>query len=167
MQVVREDQALEDFRVLYEQEYPRLWRALLAWSGSPQVAEDAASEAFAQAIDRTDLRHPAAWIWRVGFRLAGRELGRRRSVVALTDEDDVADDSDVAAMSTATLDLLVGLRTLSDQQRGAVVLTDGFGLSSSQAAQILGTSPTTIRVQAHRARRHLRSSMSTPGGHDR
>jgi RNA polymerase sigma-70 factor (ECF subfamily) len=151
----------EEFRALYEQEFPRLWRALLAWSGSRQVAEDAASEAFAQALGRSDLRDPAAWVWRVGFRLAGRELGRRGSTSPLPEGHDPADPTDRHALSAGTIDLLDGLSVLSHQQRGALVLTAGFGLSSSEAAELLDTTPVTVRVQAHRARRRLRNRLST------
>ena len=37
---------------LYRQQAPRMWRALTAYSGSREVAQDAVAEAFAQAIAR-------------------------------------------------------------------------------------------------------------------
>ncbi|MDP9300497.1 MAG: hypothetical protein M3P43_06340, partial [Actinomycetota bacterium] len=64
---------------LYREEGDRLWRAVVAWSGSSHVADDAVSEAFAQALRRGDELHdPMAWIWRVAFRTAAGELKARR-----------------------------------------------------------------------------------------
>jgi RNA polymerase sigma factor (sigma-70 family) len=155
---------LSCLEAVYESEYPRLWRALLAWTGSREIADDAAAEAFAQAATRDDLRDPAAWIWRVGFRLARRELGRERSLVPMDElpgRRPMNTERDEASLSAATVDLLTSLRRLTEQQRASVVLTDGFGFRSAEAASLLGTTATTVRVQALRARRRLRQELST------
>jgi DNA-directed RNA polymerase specialized sigma24 family protein len=69
--------ALEE---LYRAEGRRLWWALLAYSGDPDVASDAAAEAFAQALRRgSAVRDPRAWVWDVAFRVAAGELKRRGS----------------------------------------------------------------------------------------
>ncbi|HEU5150857.1 MAG TPA: sigma-70 family RNA polymerase sigma factor [Iamia sp.] len=146
-------------RDLFDAEHAPIWRALLAWTGSPTVAEDAVAEAFCQAARRTDLRDPAAWVWKVAFNLAGREMARRRIDVALPEDADPAAD-DATTLSAATLDLLAALDRLTPQQRGAVVLVDGFGLPSARAAELLDTTPTTVRVQALRARRRLRTALT-------
>jgi predicted RNA polymerase sigma factor len=58
---------------VYRTDGPAIWRALLAYTGDSAVAEDALSEAFAQALGRGDaLRDPARWIWRVAFRICRR-----------------------------------------------------------------------------------------------
>lgn len=57
---------------------PRLWRALLLYSGSADVAGDAVSEAFVQAMSsRQEIREPKAWIWTTAFKLAAGEMARR------------------------------------------------------------------------------------------
>src|SRR5205814_4155441 len=66
----------DPWRELYEREYPRLVRALVAIGRDPAGAEDAAQEAFVKA-HRTGLDHiakPAAWLLVVG----SREVFRRR-----------------------------------------------------------------------------------------
>jgi len=60
------------------------------------------------------------------------------------------------------VDLLRALQQISDQQRRAVVLTDGAGFTAPEAAAVLGTSAATVRVQASRARRRLRTLLSDP-----
>ena len=48
---------------LFRSEGNKLWRALLLATGDPELASDAAAEAFAQALRRAaHLRDPAAWI---------------------------------------------------------------------------------------------------------
>lgn len=142
-------------KIVYEREYDRLWRAVLAWTGSSVVADDAAAEAFVQAARRKDLQNPKAWVWTVAFKLAAREMARQRalgeldpSILNLYDEPH--------SLAADTVDLLAALRELTDQQRGAVILTNAFDLSSNEVAGLLNTTPTTVRVQAMRARRKLR-----------
>ena len=53
----------ERVRDVWERDHARLWRSVLAWSGSAEVASDAVAEALAQLLRRgDDVRDPAAWI---------------------------------------------------------------------------------------------------------
>src|SRR5262245_53877935 len=55
----------------YRAVHPRLWRALLAFTGDAELASDAESEAFAQVLRRGDaVDDVAAWVWRSAFRIA-------------------------------------------------------------------------------------------------
>jgi RNA polymerase sigma-70 factor, ECF subfamily len=49
------------------------------------------------------------------------------------------------------------LATLSEKERAALVLRDLEGLSTQQVAEILGSSPTTVRSQISTARAKLRA----------
>jgi DNA-directed RNA polymerase specialized sigma24 family protein len=70
--------ARPDLEMLYREHGNRLWWALVAFSGDRDIASDAESEAFAQAIRRRQgLRDPLAWIWRAAFRIAAGELKER------------------------------------------------------------------------------------------
>src|SRR5688500_19229128 len=70
--------ARRDLEGLYREHGKRLWWALVAFSGDREIASDAESEAFAQALRRGDeLRDPMAWIWAVSFRIAAGELKAR------------------------------------------------------------------------------------------
>jgi RNA polymerase sigma-70 factor (ECF subfamily) len=148
---------LDRLRPVYEEVHPRLWRAILAWSGSADVADEAVAEAFAQAARRgAALTDPAAWVWRAAFRIAAGEMTRvRREPTVPLGGLDVAQRSGLA-VPAEVLDLLRALQQLGDQQRRAVVLTDGAGFPSAEAAALMGTSAATVRVQASRARRRLR-----------
>src|SRR5438477_9077221 len=66
---------------LYREQGQRMWRALYAYAGDPEVASDAVSEAFAQALRRGDaIREVDRWVWRSAFRIAAGEMKRRRDV---------------------------------------------------------------------------------------
>ena len=56
---------------LYRADAGRLWRAVYAYAGDPDIATDAVAEAYAQVLHRgSAVRDPAAWTWRTAFRIA-------------------------------------------------------------------------------------------------
>jgi len=65
----------------YAEVGPRLWRAVLAdVGGNRDLADDVVAEAFARTLERgSTVRDPPAYLFRVAFRLAARELRRRPS----------------------------------------------------------------------------------------
>jgi DNA-directed RNA polymerase specialized sigma24 family protein len=70
--------AESDVERLFEVEAKRIWRALVAYTGDREVADDAMAEAFAQALARgSELRSPRHWVWRAAFRIAAGELKDR------------------------------------------------------------------------------------------
>jgi len=164
---------LDRLRDAYVRTHGRLWRSILAWSGSRDVADEACAEAFAQVARRgAAVRDVDAWVWRAAFRIAAGELKRRRgsSPGAVAHDTDgtghyvdfdsvagtVADESIDPDLPAATIDLVRALRTLTEQQRACVVLRDVAGMTAPEAARALGTTTGTVRVQAMRGRRRLR-----------
>ncbi len=56
---------------LYRSHRGRMWQALFAFAGDPEVASDAVAEAFTQELRRGDaMRLPEPWLWRTVFRIA-------------------------------------------------------------------------------------------------
>lgn len=156
---------VERLRAAYDRTHARLWRAVLSWSGSREVADEATAEAFAQAARRIDdIRDVDAWVWRSGFRIAAGELHRRnrRDVPVGTGaevlRDQAATDQPLTGFGLAevVVDLIGALEKLTDQQRACVVFRDVAGLSVRQTADALGTTQSVVRVQALRGRRKLR-----------
>jgi RNA polymerase sigma-70 factor (ECF subfamily) len=142
---------LAPFAEAFERTHERLWRALLAYAGDPEVASDAAAEAYAQAVRRgVEIVDVDRWVWRAAFRIAAGELTRRRR------EGPVADPPALDAPVEA-VELIDALRHLSDRQRRAVVLRYVGGYSAVEIARFLGTTAGSVRVSLLRARRTLRS----------
>jgi RNA polymerase sigma-70 factor (ECF subfamily) len=134
---------------LYEEEGAALWRAVLVYAGTPDVASDAVAEAFAQFARRAhDVRSPRAWLWRAAFKIAAGELQRRSKL-------DPIEDSPY--LMTDTVPILAALAALSPRQRACITLRYHFGYTSGEVATILGIAPSTVRVHVLQARRLLRS----------
>jgi RNA polymerase sigma-70 factor (ECF subfamily) len=163
LQVSRQDGPLDDvagarvreatgLEVVYRDEGPAIWRALLAFTADRAVAEDALSEAFAQALARGDaLRDPARWIWRVAFRVAAGELqARRREAGELIVEPSYE-------MPEPIQPVIDALAQLSPNQRLAVVLHDYADRPVPEIARTNGSSRATVYVHLSQGRKRLRA----------
>ena len=145
----RED--VTDAELLYREQGARLWRALLAYSGDPDVASDASSEAFAQLLRRGQgVRDPQRWLWRAAFRIAAGDLTERRRA------DPLSEDRRTYEMEEPARELLDALVRLSPHQRAAVVLHHAAGYPVKEIAAILGSTPAAVKVHLSRARKRLR-----------
>jgi len=145
-------QANHQLEEVYREEGPRLWRAVLAYSGDREIADDAVAEAFALALAAGErIRSPEAWIWRVAFRVATAEVKRRSRVRAL-----VPSVSQIYEMPEPLDDLMAALARLSPNQRLAVLLHDYADRPTDELARILGASRATVHVHLSQGRRRLR-----------
>jgi RNA polymerase sigma factor (sigma-70 family) len=135
---------------LYREQGARMWHAVLAFAGDPEVASDAVSEAFAQALRRGDaIRDAERWVWRTVFRVASGELKARRRTVAMSIER-------TYVMEEPARELVAALSRLSERQRAAVVLHHAAGYPIREVAAIVGSTPAAVKVHLMRARRRLR-----------
>ncbi len=138
----------------YERLHPRLWHALVAYTGSEDMASDAEAEAFTQALRRgSELVDIDAWVWRSSFRIAGGLLKERRRISRLVRPPPAAKILDSKA------EFIDQLARLSEQQRRIVILRYIGLFRATEIADVLGTTPGTVRVQLHRAHENLRLTM--------
>jgi RNA polymerase sigma-70 factor (ECF subfamily) len=150
--------AERDLEQLYREHGNRLWWALVAFSGDREIASDAESEAFAQALRRGEaIKDPLAWVWRAAFRIAAGELQRRRTVAA-----PLADPS--YELPEPAAHVTQALRELPPQQRAAVVLHYYADKPIREIAELLGTSSSTVAVHLHRGRNRLRDLLGDDDG---
>lgn len=133
---------------------PRLWRALLLYSGSPEIADDAVSEAFAQAIATASaINDVGAWVWTAAFKIAAGELRRRADRgKSPSIEIPIPESMDRSSL----IDLMRALEHISDMQRRALILRHYMGYTNVEIARILGSTPSSIGVQLFRSTRKLR-----------
>lgn len=135
---------------LYRAERDRMWRAVLAFTGDPDVASDAVAEAFAQALRRgAAIRFPERWVWRAVFRIAAGELQARG-------RSDVHHPEGSYEMDGLAQDLIAALARLSEKQRAAVVLHHAAGYPASEIARIIGSTAPGVHVLLTRGRKRLR-----------
>lgn len=141
---------------VYRLHHARLWRALLSYTGDAAVASDAESEAFAQALRRGDvIDDVAAWVWRSAFRIADGLLQQRRRPIPI--------ERGTATSDGSLSEFLALLGGLSAQQRQCIVMRYVGGYTPAEIAEILDTSPGTVRVQLHRAHTQLRAELREEG----
>lgn len=138
-----------DLDRLYREQAPRMWRALTAYAGNRDVAQDAVAEAFAQAIARgTAIRSPQHWVWKAAYRIAAGELKRRGTCAELVRDDPVTIDEPAWEIRAA-------LARLSPMQRSAVILHYYAGYPASEIAEITGSTTAAVWVHLSRGRRHM------------
>lgn len=136
--------------LLYREHGGRLWRAVMAFAGDREVANDAVAEAFAQALRRGDqVRDPLAWVWKAAFRIAAGELKERGRF------SDAKPERGYESREPIT-DLLAALGKLSPKQRAAVVLHHYAGYPVAQVADMIGSTSAAVKVHLMRGRAKLR-----------
>jgi RNA polymerase sigma-70 factor, ECF subfamily len=147
----------QGFDELYRKAGPRLWRAVLAYTGGRrELTDDVVAEAFARTLERaSSIRAFEPYLYRIAFRLAASELRRAPTV---------ADVPDMAgALDPELSELFDALRTLSPGQRAAVFLRYQADLPVAEVARLMGTSSAVVRVHLLRGRRRLAELL---GGED-
>ncbi len=138
------------------------WRMLF----SLDDARDAAQEVFVRLLKYLPSldpdRDPSAWFYRTTVNVCRDVEARRRRWAWIPlggpegEERDVADDApdllERMALTQEAARVVRGLRALPAKERAVLVLRDVEGLETSEVARILGSSETTVRSQASRAR---------------
>jgi RNA polymerase sigma-70 factor (ECF subfamily) len=140
---------ITDFDKLYAEVGPRLWRSILAFTGGRRdLTDDVVAEAFLRTLESgTNVRDPAAYVYRIAFRLAAHELARASNTSEIP-EVAVEDDRGLTELFDA-------LRSLSPSERAAVYLRYEVGFRIGEIADILGSSAGAVRVHLFRGRRKL------------
>lgn len=143
---------------IYREHGEHMLRTLLAFSGNLEVAREAVAEALAQALGRGPaLRDPLAWTWRAAFRIARGELKRLRMVGPPVFQRPFE-------IPEPAVELVAALRSLSPNQRAAIVLHHVADRPVREVAAILGTSQAAVRVHLSRGRRRLRELLEESDG---
>ena len=137
------------FDELYRRAGPRLWRAMLAYTGGRRdITDDVVAEAFVRTLERaTNVRSFEPYLYRIAFRLAAAELRRRPTVAQIPDRGEHVDPE--------LSELLDAMRALSPGQRAAVFLRYQGDLPVAEVARLMGTSSAVVRVHLMRGRRRL------------
>lgn len=175
-EVVRKAQAgdrdaLEEIVAAHESRVLHVsWKMLF----DPDDARDAAQEVFMRlvkylpSLDRE--QSLAGWFYRTTVNVClDMERRRRRWAWLPFHEDDETEGrfalaaslplEERIALSEEVERAVLGLKQLPARERAVLVLRDVEGLETREVARILGSSETTVRSQASRARVHLKRIM--------
>jgi RNA polymerase sigma-70 factor (ECF subfamily) len=130
------------------------------------VADDVAAETFLVVWRRlSDVpRSPRGWLLGIArLTLANQQRGARRRDALVAR---VAADRDATLGSADPRPVIEALSCLSVHDQEALLLSAWDGLSSKEAAQVVGCTPTAFRLRLHRARRRFeRVLAANPSAH--
>jgi RNA polymerase sigma-70 factor (ECF subfamily) len=127
-----------------------------------QTAADVVSEVFVVAWRRLDDVPEDALPWLLGCarRVLWHHHRAEQRRGRLFDRLKSATPRVVVSLELPDTMLASGLATLSERDREVLLLTAWEGLTTDQAAKVLGCSPQAFRVRAHRARQRLADAMN-------
>jgi RNA polymerase sigma-70 factor, ECF subfamily len=147
---------------IYDELFPRVFRAALLVCGDRQAAEDSTQEAFARALERWDrLRshdHLEGWLMTTAIRVAIRTSKSRRRMIAGLDAALPAVEA--ADLDATAIDLWRGVLALPPRQREAVVLYYYCDLAIVSVSRLLGCKEGTVKAHLSKARANLRPLVS-------
>src|SRR5258707_5547315 len=150
----------QDFGEFYSSSAARLVRHGYALTGDMAEAQDIAQEAFARAWPRWPVVRacdsPEAWVRRVATNLAASRWRRIRVARATAGQ---AAEQHAPEVSTDTVALVSGLRTLPERQRTVLVLHYMCDLTVDQIAAELGCPPGSVKSWLSRGRTALAAAV--------
>lgn len=141
------------FEHFFETTEPLVRRALVGRVGA-ELGRDAAAEAFAVAWSSWErvsvMENPAGYVYRVAERWAHRQtkLAAPSGIEPEVVEDEYHDH-----------ELAAALGELSPQQRQAVVLVEGMGMTYREAAELLGCGRSSLQKHLERGLVRLRKNL--------
>lgn len=151
-------------RVRFDELYRRNAAAVAAYAlrrVSREAAEDVVADTFLVAWRRLDQVPEPALPWLLGVArrtLANdRRSSRRRERLA----ERMRVELDGVPVVPVEQRLVDALRTLSIGDREALLLIAWEGLSTAEAAQVLGCSAVACRIRLHRARKRLAAALES------
>jgi RNA polymerase sigma-70 factor (ECF subfamily) len=156
-----------------------LYRAVRRFGLPSDAAEEVTQEAFLRAWRGIGAFKGQArfftWLYRIGVNEAKRRLnGERARSLALSvdaraglDPADPRDEPDArVALGELRAALAVAVRTLSLKYRAPMILCDVEGLSTAEAAAVLGLSEAALKSRLHRARVAVREAIAEQLGRE-
>jgi RNA polymerase sigma-70 factor (ECF subfamily) len=144
-----------EWQTVYEDSFPRVFRALVAIGARADEAEDALHDAFERGLARGDeLSRPDGWL----FVVASRRWRRRRMREALLRPLSFLDHHGPAPMSDR-IELLGELRRLPLRQRQVIAARYLIGLSQEETAAAFGIARGTVGALTSQGLARLRDRL--------
>jgi RNA polymerase sigma-70 factor (ECF subfamily) len=153
------------FKPIYDEYFPRIYRYCLRRARSPEDAEDLASLIFSRALAGLESYRGgsfAAWLFRIAHNSIVNYWRDFRGTVALEQVESVATEDGtlrhlIEAEERQQIARLIA--ALPEDQRELLALRMAGGLSAKEIGQVIGKSEGAVRVAIHRTIQQLRSAL--------
>lgn len=149
------------FESFFEAHRHRLHGALTLMTANAQEAEELTQDAFLTVWERWDrvgaMDRPDGYLYRVAMNAFRKRWRRTRLDLRLRARAE--NERDPFEQAAAKDVVARALALLPRRERAALVLTELLQLDSSEAGELLGIKPATVRVLTHRARERVRNAM--------
>ncbi len=153
-----------DFTRFFAEVSPGLYSGLCLLARNRHEAEEITQEALAIVLERWDrvslMDDPKAYLYRVAMNVFRKR--RRRAALSLRSFIPTRQDDEIAAIEDRD-EVIRILGTPAPRQRAAIVLTEGLGFTSEEAADLLRVRASTVRVLAFKARKKLQEGRDSYG----
>ena len=161
--MVTDPDAVRRFTALYDELYPRVHAYAVSRSGRT-LAEEVTSETFCVVWRRfRDLPEPPLpWILGIARNVLRENYRANARQESLTTElsNWTSSVPDIGEAVEERTSVLRGLAALPDADRELLTLVAWHGLSTEEAAKVIGCSKATYFVRLHRARKRLERAMA-------
>lgn len=153
------------FRDLLDRHYMTVYRMAFRFCGNQHDAEDVTQLACIKLADQiSSFKGQSAfttWLYTVVLNTS-RDWQRaqnrhQRGHVGIESAEDVTSSQPSAEQALSTQQQLAKVNALPEQEREALILVFGEGLSHKQAAEVLGCAESTVSWRIHEARKKLSS----------
>lgn len=161
---------LAAMRLLYDRHAPWLSARLTRRCNSPEAVADVLQDTFVVLWKGAERwrgdGEVAAWLWGIAIRrLMSRLRGRREALVLPLEEVAAAGSPEPSVEERVLLDVEYGdlgtaLMKLSPEMRAVVQATLLDGLTTREAARLLGIPANTVKTRLHRAKAQLRQNLT-------
>jgi RNA polymerase sigma-70 factor (ECF subfamily) len=156
-------------RVLYQRHSAWLLLRLGRRCSDPDLVDQALQDTFVavwrQPGSYKGTGEVAAWVWGIAIRRLIDQLRHRRPAAAVVDNADLMASSaeDQVLLGVEHGDLAGALNQLSPELRAVVRATVLDGLTTREAARLLGIPAGTVKTRMMRAKPLLRAALTTEG----
>ena len=154
------------FDLLYARHFGWLHLRLSRRCADPTIVEEAVQDAFVtiwrKAGSYRGQGDVGAWVWGIGLRQLLNRMRRRKTPAwhLLVMSDRLVSAEDAALFGAEHGDLGGAIDNLSPELRAVVQATLVDGLTTREAARVLGVPSGTVKTRMMRARRQLREALT-------
>lgn len=159
------------FELLSERHYDFMYRIAFRWCGNYADAEDITHNAFLKMADKLHyFRFESSfrtWLCRLVINTAKDSVRReQRNYQRMAQVNEDLTDGVRADSQTYTNEIFRFIQKLPQDQRAALILVFGEGMTHKEAAEIEGCPEGTLSWRIHEARRNLEYMMKKGGRHE-